>query len=74
MNEYLTRVLDAATNPDLAGDEMERIRERLDRVGLLVKTTPVASRPDPEAVARARKAAGKGKPLSDFVIEDRGDR
>lgn len=35
MNEFMTRVLDAATNPDVAGDEVTRIRERLARAGLL---------------------------------------
>jgi hypothetical protein len=31
MNDYVTAVLDAATNPDLADDAAERIRERPER-------------------------------------------
>ena len=72
MNEYVTAVLDAATNPELAGDEMTRVRERLAAAGLLVPPGPPRERPNAAAVAAARKAAGKGKSLVDFVIEDRG--
>jgi hypothetical protein len=77
MNEYLTRVLDAATNPEYAGDDRQRLRERLARAGLLLpdsERTP-RERPDPEAVARAgREAATLGPLLSDLVSEDRGPR
>jgi hypothetical protein len=70
MNEYVTTVLDAATNPDLAGTEAERLRERLEQAGLSV---PRGRRRRPAAaeVARARSAAGRGRPLSDLVSEDR---
>jgi hypothetical protein len=74
MNEYLTQVLDAATNPDLAGDEATRVRERLERAGLLLPPRSPRVRPAPEAVARARKAAGSGAPLSELVNEGRGPR
>ena len=37
MNDYVTAVLDAATNPRLAGSEAERLRERLDQAGLLAE-------------------------------------
>jgi hypothetical protein len=30
MNDYVTAVLDAATNPRLAGSDAEHLRERLD--------------------------------------------
>ncbi|GAA4665593.1 MULTISPECIES: toxin-antitoxin system HicB family antitoxin [Amycolatopsis] len=73
MNEYLTQVLDAATDPELAGDEAERVRERLRRAGLLWEGGTPRSRPDPAAVARARAAAGRGAALSDLVAEGRGD-
>jgi hypothetical protein len=76
MNEYLTRVLDAATNPDYAADARARTRERLARAGLLADTGPPRkSRPDPEAVAEAGREAAQGGPpwLSDLVSEDRGE-
>lgn len=74
MNEYLTRVLDAATNPDHAADERARTRERLARAGLLAETGPPrASRPDPAAVAEAGRRMAVGKPLSEIVSEDRGE-
>ncbi len=74
MNEYLTSVLDAATDPELATDEADRVRERLHRAGLLAPAGVPASRerPDPQTVERARQAAGEGTPLSEFVRQDRG--
>ncbi|HET7386947.1 MAG TPA: toxin-antitoxin system HicB family antitoxin [Nocardioidaceae bacterium] len=72
VNEFITRVLDAATNPDLADDEMARIRERLARAGLLAPPGEPVERPDPDAVAAARRAAGRGVPLSELVREGRG--
>ncbi|HEX4357668.1 MAG TPA: type II toxin-antitoxin system VapC family toxin [Pseudonocardia sp.] len=47
MNEFVTRVLDAATDPDLAGGEAARIRERLERAGLLAESSAGASAPRP---------------------------
>ena len=73
MNDYVTTVLQAATDPETAGDEMTKTRERLARAGILADTGPrrTGPRPDPQAVAEAMAAAGKGKSLSDFVIEGR---
>lgn len=72
MNEYVAQVLDAATNPDLAGSDAERTRERLARAGLLADVgRPLERRPDPEEVARARERAGRGTKLSDLVTEGR---
>ncbi|MBW3574673.1 MAG: ParD-like family protein [Actinobacteria bacterium] len=73
VNALATSTLRALVDPDLAGDEADRLRERLKRAGLL-STPPRSNRPpqDPEVVARARAAAGKGRPLSDYVREDRG--
>lgn len=73
MNEYLTQVLDAATDPELAGDEHTRVRERLRRAGLLAEAGSPRERPDPAEVARARAAAGQGTPLSQLVAEERGE-
>lgn len=75
MNDFVSHVLDTVTNPEAAGSERERLRERLAKAGLLADPVgPPRTRPDPERVAEARKAAGRGKPLSDFVSEGRGER
>ncbi len=71
MNDYITRLLDAATNPDLAGDEAAVLRERLAQVGLLATPGTPRHRPSPARVAAARAAAGRGTPLSDVVSRDR---
>lgn len=74
LNRYACAVLAAAVDPELAGDETTRVRERLGRAGLLAPrptTTRRARRPDRAAVARARAAAGQGRPLADLVGEDR---
>lgn len=71
LNEYLTRLVRAATDPELAGSDVERLRERLERAGLLVRPAAPRRRPDPESVARARRAAGRGTPLSELVVEER---
>lgn len=71
-NEYVSRVLDAATNPDLATSESERLRQRLSAAGLLLtRHDPVAERPPESAVAAARRAAAGGTALSTLVSEGR---
>lgn len=68
MNAYVSRVLDAATNPDYAPTDRERIYERLRAAGLVVETrNPHAVQPSAESVASAREAAGKGTRLSELV-------
>lgn len=62
VNEFLTRLAEAATNPDLAEDDMARTRERLPRAGLLVEPGRPRIRPDPADVAAARVAVGGGTP------------
>ena len=72
MNDYLTRVLQAATDPDLAGDDVARLRERLARAGLLAPPGVPRQRPDADRISAARGAAGAGIPLGDLVGEGRG--
>ncbi len=71
LNDYLTVVLAAATDPELATSEAVRVREGLAAAGLLVPATRGAVRPDPNAVARARASAGRGTPLSTYVTNGR---
>ena len=74
MNEWTCLVLDAATDPDLAGDEVARLRERLRLAGLLYEpeADPRGTPVDPERLARARAALGGGEPVSEIVLEGRG--
>jgi predicted transcriptional regulator len=75
LNHYACEVLAAAVDPDLAGDEAARLRERLAQAGLLapVSAEPRPTRrPDRSEVAAARAAAGQGRPLADLVSGDRG--
>lgn len=72
LNDYLTRLASAATDPEYAGDDVQRLRERLARAGLLAPSEAPRGRPDSVAVARARREAGEGTRLSDLVSESRG--
>jgi hypothetical protein len=71
VNMYVTTVMDAATDPAHAGSETERIRERLDRAGLLAVPGPPVRRPPRAAVQRSAKAAATGTPLSELLSADR---
>ena len=72
LNSWVTSVLRAAVDPDLAEDDAERIRARLARAGLLAEPKPrKVTRPDPARVAQAREAAGRGTPLSQLLSEGR---
>ena len=73
LNASAAFVLRAWVDPDLAGDEAARLRERFRRAEILWEPPRLnRRRQDPEVVARARRAAGEGKPLSDYVSEGRG--
>ena len=72
LNDWVSAVLTAATDPDLAGDEAQQVRERLAAAGLLDPVvTAVRRRPGDADVVRARAAAGQGTPLSQLVGEGR---
>jgi hypothetical protein len=72
VNGYAVKVLSAAVDPDLAVDEITGLKERLARAGLLLSPELLPSdRPSARALGRARAAAGRGRPLSDFVAEGR---
>jgi hypothetical protein len=72
MNDYVTAVLDAATDPDLASGDAAQLRERLDRAGLLVPSSGRRRvRPAADEVAAARSAAAAGTTLAGLVSEGR---
>ena len=70
-DDYVTAVLDAATNPGLADSEAERRRERLDQAGLLADPGRRHNRPEREETAGARRRAGVRTELSQLISEDR---
>lgn len=72
VNSFAASVLSAAVDPELVDDERERIRARLAKAGLLVSYEERTGRRPAEAeLARARRAAGAGRALSDLVSEGR---
>lgn len=71
MNDYVTAVLDVATDPARAGSEAEALRERLAAAGLLAPSGRPRSRPAPGAFSKARAAAGRDTPLDRLVDEGR---
>jgi len=71
MNDFLTRVLNAAVDPEFVGEGAERTRERLRRAGVLAPEGEPRSRPDPEAVSAARWEASGGTSLADLVADGR---
>lgn len=72
MNQYVVDILDAASDPELETDNAVRVRERLARAGLLEPATHgVRRRPNADAVATARRRAGRGTPLSELVSAER---
>jgi hypothetical protein len=72
MNEYVTLVLEVATDPSRATTAGERVRERLARAGLLADLPPFEGvRPDRARVEEAAREAAKGTPLSDIISEMR---
>lgn len=72
MNEFMTLVLDVATDPSHAANAHEALRERLHHAGLLADTVaPRVSLPRPEQIIEAGQALLDGPLLSDLVIDDR---
>jgi len=76
VNRWATVVLRAAVDPELEGEEHERVRARLRRAGLLDEPRPSVNsrRPDPAELEQAGRLAGRGRPLSDYVREERVER
>lgn len=72
VNEYLTRLARAATDPAYAEAPAEQVRERLRLAGLLVEIEPPSgSPPSPAEVAAARERSSGGSSLSDLVGDGR---
>ncbi len=75
VNALVTDVLRARLDPDAEGEEIERLRAKLRRAGLLAEFEPTDAEPPTEAeLADARRTMSGGKQLSDYVSEGRGPR
>ncbi len=74
VNEFMTRVLDVATDASRDPDGLGSVRERLAAAGLLAGAGARLTEPAPPAdeVATARRRAARGALASDVVSEDRG--
>jgi len=73
VNRWATEILRAAVDPSFAGSVADELRERLARAGLLANAhRSKRARPGPQAVARARAAASRGRRLSAIVSAGRG--
>jgi uncharacterized protein (DUF1778 family) len=71
LNDYVSAVLNAATDPALADSEFAGLRQRLAQADLLVRSRPHHRRPSSTAVAAARRHAGQGTPLEQLVTDNR---
>jgi len=74
VNDFLTRLAQAAVDPAYAKDGLEATRERLAQAGLLASPQGQGARRRPPAqqVAAARAAAGRGESLAKIVARERG--
>ena len=72
LNEWVTLVMRAASDPAYASSEADKVRERLAMAGLLqAPRTAHGKRPSNRALAEARAEAGRGTPLSEIVTTER---
>jgi hypothetical protein len=73
INQTFEDLVAAATDPALADDDRQALRERLARAGLVfdVTTVPDVDAPSETERARAAAAAGRGTPLAELVSEGR---
>ena len=71
LNEWVTAVMSAASDPSSAGNEAQQLRERLARAGILEDAEAPVPRPSRARVTAARAAAGRGTALSDIVTANR---
>lgn len=72
LNDWVTTVMAAASDPAYAAGEAAQVRERLARAGLIeFPSGESPRRPDARRVKAARARAGAGRPLSELVAEQR---
>jgi hypothetical protein len=78
VNAFAERALEAAVDPDAAGSEIERMRERFARAGILSEPRPLPvgfEPPTEEELARAQEEFSRGGPSAEELIrQDRDER
>lgn len=75
VNAFAESVLSAAVDPETAHSPIQRMRERLARAGILAEFEPYTGPvPTQEELDEAGREAGKGKPVSEILLEQRGPR
>ena len=71
LNEYITLVVSAATDPEFAGSEPKAVRERLALAGLLEEPRLPRTRPSAADVKAAGERAASGTPLDELISSGR---
>lgn len=75
IDEYLTRLARAATDPTYLEDPAEQVRERLRQAGLFADVPlPEGVPPSAAEIAAAQQRSASGISLADLVDEGRGPR
>lgn len=72
VNRYAGVVLRAAVDPELEGDETERLRGRLARAGVpMVSPSGRGEHVDEDTLRAARRRGAGGRNLAELVVEGR---
>lgn len=72
VNRLICRAVEAVVSPDTIDDDLLRLRARLRAAGLIVEDPPASGHlVSEDQVEQAMRSAGKGKSLTEYVIEGR---
>lgn len=72
VNRYITRALSIITTEDDQSTEAQRLRQRARAAGMLSSDDrPGSHRFSDAEMMELRRLAGRGKPVSEIILEDR---
>lgn len=76
LNHFVSFAIRAAVDPELEGDEAERLRARFRAAGILDETPiqPTFPKPSAAALRRAQRHARGGTSISDLIVAERNER